>query len=483
MEIKEHSGCFPEGFLWGGALSANQCEGAWDEDGKGPCVCDYYLAGNAEHFKHYTPEFIAGELYPTHRAIDFYHRYKSDVALFAEMGFRVLRVSINWARIFPNGDDEEPNEAGLSFYDKLFDELIAHGIKPLVTLSHYECPRHLLDAYGGFLDRRVVGFFERFARTCFERYHKKVKLWLTFNELNANVFPFMSDFSLGVPAEATEEEHWRALHHALVASARAVRAAHGIDPALKVGCMCTQMTAYPLTCAPEDMLLFQSQNQIYNYLAGDVQVHGDYPYYARAMLRRNGWNLGETEQDARDLREGCVDFYSFSYYESKCITADKDAPKAAGNIMGGVKNPYLKASEWGWQIDPQGLRYTLGQLYDRYKIPMFVVENGLGAQDVLEEDGAVHDDYRIDYLRQHLIALSEAIDDGVDVMGYTAWGCIDIISFSTLEMRKRYGFVYVDANDDGTGTLDRYRKDSFWWYKDVIASNGKKLFEDAEATD
>lgn len=468
---------FPKGFLWGGAISANQAEGAWDEDGKGACVCDFYVAGDVTSYKRFTPALDPAARYPTHGAIDFYHRYPEDLALMAEMGFKVLRTSINWARIFPNGDDAEPNELGLAFYDRLFDEMLAHGIQPLVTLSHYECPRHLMDAYGGFADRRVIDLFERFAVTCFTRYRDKVRLWLTFNELNTNVFPFMSAFSLGVPEEASEQEHWRALHHALVAGARAVRRAHEIDPGLKVGCMCSQMTTYPLTCAPEDMLLFQEQNQRFNFLAGDVQVFGRYPYYARRLFEREGWDLGMTPADASDLAEGRVDFYSFSYYESKCVTADPTAPATAGNIMGGAKNPHLKASEWGWQIDPEGLRYTLNQLYDRYGIPMFVVENGLGAQDVREPDGSVHDDYRIDYLRRHLRALGEAIDDGVDVMGYTAWSCIDIISFSTLEMRKRYGFIYVDADDDGTGTLARSRKDSFYWYRDVIATNGESLYE------
>lgn len=470
---------FKPDFLWGGALSANQCEGAWDEDGKGANVCDYYVAGDATCYKHRTDGLVEGEHYPTHHGIDFYHRYREDIALLAEMGLRCLRVSINWARIFPNGDDEEPNEAGLAYYDDMFDCMLEHNIQPLVTLSHYECPMHLLEAYRGFLDRRVIDLFERYARTCFERFHDKVKYWLTFNELNACMYPFMSDFSLGVPAEVSEEEHWRALHHALVASARAVMAAHEIDATLKVGCMCTQITTYPLTCAPADMLLFQQQNQLANFLVGDVQVLGAYPYFAHAKFEHDGWDLGVTEQDRRDLAEGRVDFYSFSYYESKCITADTDAPQAAGNIMGGAKNPYLVASDWGWQIDPDGLRYTLNLLYDRYRIPLFVVENGLGAQDALvEEDGQmrVHDDYRIEYLRRHMRAAGDAIEDGVDLLGYTSWGCIDLTAFSTLQMSKRYGYVYVDLDDDGRGSFERYRKDSFWWYRDVIASNGATLY-------
>lgn len=474
---------FSKDFLWGGALSASQVEGAWDEDGKGPSVADMFAAGKDGRYKHFTPTTMAGERYPFRQGVDFYHRYKGDVALFAEMGFKVLRVSIAWSRIYPQGDEDEPNEAGLAFYDRLFDECLAHGIQPLVTLSHCELPFHLAEAYHGFADRRVIDLFCCYARTVIERYHTKVRLWLTFNELNAAVYPFMCLTQLGVPEGSSEQVRYQALHNALVASARVVRMAHEIDAGLKVGCMITQQTAYPLTCKPEDMLEYVRFNQMANYLVGDVQVKGTYPYFAETYFHDAGIELERRAQDLEDLRQGTVDYYTFSYYESKCVEApgSEAGERTSGNILGGVKNPYLTASEWGWQIDPKGLRYTLETLYDRYRIPLMVVENGLGARDELVDDASapdgktVHDDYRIDYLRRHVAEMGKAVDEGVGLMGYCAWGPIDLVSLSTGEFRKRYGLVYVDCDDQGAGPLTRYRKDSFWWYQRCISSNGSDL--------
>lgn len=468
---------FPNGFLWGGALSANQCEGAWDAGGKGPCVCDCYVMGGNGSFKRFSPRQEQGENHPTHRGNDFYHRYAEDIALMAEMGFKVLRLSINWARIFPNGDDANPNEEGLAFYDRVFDECLANGIEPLVTLSHYEVPLNVMETYHGFANREVIDLFCRYVDVVVRRYGDRVHRWLTFNELNAGIYPFMCDSSLGVPLGADGQTRWQAMHNALVASARAVTLIHAYDPKSSVGCMITQQTSYPLTCRPEDVVECLHFNQENNFLVGDVQVFGCYPPYAERVFAEQGVTLDISKEDLRDLAAGKVDFYSFSYYESKCVSAASGCSQTGGNILGGAKNPHLKTSEWGWQIDPVGLRYTLELLYDRYRIPLFVVENGLGARDSLEPDGLVHDSYRIEYLRQHIMEMGKAIDEGVDLLGYTAWGCIDIISFSTLEMSKRYGLVYVDADDQGRGSYDRFRKDSFLWYGRVIASNGLSINE------
>ena len=467
---------FPEGFLWGGAVAANQVEGAWDEGGKGPSVADMFAAPvRPGAFKELTPELDPLRRYPTHDAIDAYHRFEEDIALFAEMGFKALRLSIAWSRIFPQGDEAEPNECGLAFYDRVFDCLAAHGIEPVVTLSHYEMPYHLVEAYNGFADKRVIGYFMRYAITVMERYRGRVHLWLTFNELNAGAFPFMSVSVTGVREGSSEQERYQGLHNALVASARVMAAAHRIDPANKVGCMITQITVYPLTPDPADMVAWIRYNQLNNYLVGDVQVKGAYPYFAERYFTERGIVLDRTADELRDLAVGCVDFYAFSYYESKCVTSHASTDEVAGNLLGGQANPYLKASAWGWQIDPVGLRYTLHTLYDRYHIPLMVVENGLGAVDEVADDGAVHDPYRIAYLRAHIAEMGRAIDEGVDVIGYTAWGCIDLVSNSTLQMKKRYGLIYVDRHDDGTGSYARQRKDSFFWYRDVIASNGQNV--------
>ena len=470
-----------EDFLWGGAIAANQVEGAWDVDGKGPSTADMLTRGSRDVPRLITRGIEAGQSYPSHDAIDFYHRFREDIALLAGMGIKALRLSIAWTRIFPHGDDPEPNEAGLAYYDAVFDELVAHGIEPIVTLSHYEMPFSLTERMNGWADRRVIDLFVRYCRVVFERYRGKVRHWITFNEINTGVTPYGGYLALGILNEGTRvmndpvdvpELRYRALHHQFLASALAVREAHRIDPQNKVGCMIVQMTAYPRTCSPEDVLLCQQYDEMTNLFCGDVQVFGEYPYFARAFFAREGIDLGEQPEDAQIMRDGTVDYYTFSYYVSNCVSADPDAERTAGNILGGVVNPYLEASEWGWQIDPVGLRYTLNKLYSRYRIPLMVVENGLGARDRVEKDGAVHDPYRIDYLRRHIEQIELAANDGVDVQGYTPWGVIDLVSASTGEMGKRYGMVYVDKNDDGSGTLRRIPKDSYYWYRDVIKRGG-----------
>ncbi|MDE7202534.1 MAG: glycoside hydrolase family 1 protein [Lachnospiraceae bacterium] len=464
---------FPKDFLWGGAVAANQCEGAYQEDGKGLSIQDV------------TPGGIKGPVTvePTSDnmklvGIDFYHRYKEDIQLFAEMGFKVFRTSIAWSRIFPNGDDESPNEKGLEFYDRLFDECLKYGIEPLVTISHYETPLHLSLEYDGWVNRKLVGFYERFVRTIYARYKDKVKYWLTFNEINSVLHePFSSGGIYTDKKKLKEQDLYQAVHHELVASALATKIAHEMMPGAKIGCMILSMPIYPLTPSPDDVMAVMGAEHKNDFF-GDVQVRGKYPGYMKRYFKENGINIQMSEGD-EELLLNTVDFVSFSYYMSICETADTSKERGPGNILGGVPNPYLKASEWGWQIDAKGLRYALNHFYDRYQKPLFIVENGLGAVDqlVTGENGepTVLDDYRIQYMNDHLVQVREAIEDGVEVMGYTAWGCIDLVSASTAELKKRYGFIYVDRNDDGTGTLNRYRKKSFEWYKKVIETNGECL--------
>jgi 6-phospho-beta-glucosidase len=405
-------------------------------------------------------------------AIDFYHRYPEDIKLFAEMGFKVLRTSIAWARIYPNGDDGEPNEEGLAFYDRLFDEMAHYGIQPLITLSHYEMPYGLVKHYDGWGSRAVIELFERYARTVFTRYREKVKYWLTFNEINMALHaPFTG---VGLTGERSHQEIYQAIHHQLVASARAVKACHEIIPDARIGSMLLGAIRYPVTCKPDDVLKSQRVNRDWLFF-GDVQARGAYPAWIKRFFRDNNIELTMTAQDLQDLKE-TVDFISFSYYMSGCAAAQPElyqSPRT--NITRMIPNPYLESSEWGWQIDPQGLRFLLNELHDRFQKPLFIVENGLGAKDIPAVDGSIEDDYRIQYLKAHLVQAREAIEDGVELLGYTSWGPIDLVSAGTAQMSKRYGFIYVDRDDDGNGTLERRRKKSFFWYRDVIHTNGANL--------
>ena len=465
----------PDNFLWGGAVAANQCEGAYNEDGKGLSVADVMTAGDAHTKRRITDGVIPGEYYPNHMGIDFYHRYKEDVKLFAEMGFKCFRTSIAWSRLFPQGDESEPNPAGVRFYHDLFDELHKYGIEPVVTISHYEMPYGLVKKYGAWRDRRLVDFFENYCRVIFNEYKGKVKYWMTFNEINAIEFGPWNPAGLDIrPDENRMQVIYQAAHHQFVASAKAVLLGHKIDTENKIGCMIAGNACYPHTCNPADVLAAQKQQREMNFYCGDVQVRGAYPSWAPSVWRREGVHVEVSPEDAATLAAGKVDFYSFSYYMSATATADPVLLEQ-GNIFGGAGNEYLKKSDWGWAIDPEGLRYYLEEVYDRYQVPLMIVENGLGAVDEVEADGAIHDGYRIDYLREHIKQMEIAIEDGVDLMGYTMWGCIDLVSASTGEMKKRYGFIYVDKDNDGNGTLARSRKDSFFWYKKVIATNGADL--------
>lgn len=480
---------FPEHFLWGGAVAANQVEGAYNEDGKGLSTADVVKycppeerQGLEQLLAMSGPELAAaiedqGEgNYPKRRGIDFYHRYKEDIALFAEMGFKVFRLSISWPRIFPNGDDPVPNEAGLRFYDEVFDELHKHGIEPLVTLSHYEMPVHLTTKYNGWESRELVGLFVRYAETVFERYRNKVKYWLTFNEINCTLkAPFLGAGILLDGKDNPKQVAFQALHHQFVASALTVKRGREINPGFQIGCMLARKLVYPYTCHPADVLKAQEENQMAQFCS-DVQVRGYYPSYIRRHLERYGVQIEMQPGDEAVLRDNLVDFLSFSYYMSSAVSVNEEAGATTeGNLTKGLVNPYLASSDWGWQIDPVGLRVVLKEMYDRYQIPLFVVENGLGAVDTLEPDGTINDDYRIDYFAKHIEQMGEAVADGVDLMGYTSWGCIDLISASTSEMRKRYGFIYVDQDDEGGGTLRRIPKKSFYWYQKVIASGGADL--------
>lgn len=464
---------FPNDFLWGGAVAANQCEGAFDVDGKGLSIQDVLPKGIMAPVTE-LPTCDNLKL----KGMDFYHRYKDDIKMFAEMGFKVFRTSIAWSRIFPNGDDSIPNEKGLKFYDDLFDECHKYGIEPLVTISHYETPLNLSKKYNGWANRRMVEFYTNFATTIFERYKHKVKYWLTFNEINSVLHqPLMSGGIFTPKEELSKQDLFQAVHHEFIASALAISKGREIMPDAKFGCMILSMPIYPLTPNPDDVLVAMQAEHMNDFF-GDVHVRGYYPGYMKRYFKENNIRIHFEDGDEKIL-QNTVDFVSFSYYVSVCETADKSIKPAIGNLIGGVPNPYLESSEWGWQIDPKGLRITLNKYYDRYQKPLFIVENGLGAQDVLVTDingnFTVEDDYRIKYLNEHLVQVEEAIADGVPVMGFTTWGCIDLVSASTAEMKKRYGLIYVDRNNDGSGTMARYKKKSFFWYKDVINSNGKSL--------
>ena len=468
---------FRKDFLWGGATAANQCEGAYNEGGRGPANVDYVphgidrsavARGEIKMFEHDSSHF-----YPALGAIDMYHTYKEDIKLFSEMGFKVYRLSIAWSRIFPNGDEDTPNEEGLQFYENLFNECHKYNIEPLVTITHFDCPMHLIQEYGGWRNRKLIDFYKKLARTLFTRYKGLVKYWLTFNEINLILHePFMG---AGICFEEGEDKYkvlYTAAHHELVASAHATKIAHEIDPQIKVGCMLAGGMYYPLTCKPEDVLSTIELSHK-NYFFIDVQSRGYYPNYALKEFERNSFNIPIKDDDEEILKNNTVDFISFSYYQSRIGAAVDTKTIGKDSILRTIDNPYLSKSEWGWSIDPLGLRNTMNEIYDRYQKPLFIVENGLGAKDELAND-TVEDDYRIDYLRQHIKCMKDAVEiDGVDLLGYTTWAPIDLVSCSSGEMSKRYGFIYVDRDDEGKGSLKRYKKKSFDWYKKVIESNGE----------
>ncbi|PPG37391.1 glycoside hydrolase family 1 protein [Pseudoclavibacter sp. RFBA6] len=480
----------PDGFLWGGAIAANQVEGAWKDGGRGPAVTDVNTykpkADPKQYAVHHvnTLESIQAAMadpdeltyYPKRRGIDFYHRYPEDLALFAEMGFKVLRVSIAWTRLYPTGEELEPNEEGVQHYLDFFTEMRRLGIEPLVTLAHYDPPLHLALKNNAWADRSILPLFERFVRTCFDRFGHLVTKWLSFNEIDGIIrHPFTSGGIIEETVQGSVEQAcYTALHHQFVASARATQLLHEQYPNSQMGCMLTMLTTYPNTCHPDDVAATQAKERML-FLCTDVQADGAYPRLALKALERMGVEIPFEDGDAELLREHPVDFISFSYYMSLTESVNPDAERTPGNTILGVKNPFLTSSEWGWQIDPTGLRISLIELYDRYNKPLFIVENGLGMRDELEEDGTIHDPYRIDYFRAHFEEMIRAVDEGVELLGYTSWAPIDSISASTSQITKRYGFIHVDMDDLGRGTMERRRKDSFYWYQKVIATNGADL--------
>jgi len=476
---------FSKNFLWGGATAANQVEGGWQEGGKGVSVSDVICLSS-----HGSPRVISLDLseqcyYPSHKASESYYRFREDIALFAEIGFKMYRFSIAWTRIFPNGDEEEPNEEGLKYYDELFKELKKYNIAPLVTIQHNELPLNLAKKFNGWASREMIDCYLKLCNVLFKRYKDYVTYWIPFNEINDLGFPVGLYLHGGIIPDGlrycsngrevdSPQLRYQALHHVMVAAAKAVELGKKINPNFQFGHMTCHITQYPLTCNPDDILLTQQQDLVRNCFCSDVQFYGEYPYYIKRYFADNNINVEITEDDRRILKDNPHDFYSFSYYMSICVSSNPDAAQTSGNVMGGASNPYLDVSEWEWQIDPKGLRYTLNKVYDRYHVPVMITENGLGARDELI-DGKVHDPYRIDYMRKHIEQMREAINDGVELIGYTPWGCIDLVAASTGQMSKRYGFIYVDADDYGAGTYKRYRKDSFYWYQKAIASNGEDL--------
>ena len=482
---------FKKDFYWGGATAANQCEGAWNVDGRGPALTDVTTGGSYKEPRKVTyvnsdgshgyltrgeklPEgahyAVLDEcLYPNHDGIDFYHHYMEDIALFAEMGFKMFRMSISWSRLYPTGLEEKPNEKGVEFYRNVFKELRKHDIEPLVTLWHFDTPLYLEEHLGDWKNKELIPLFEKYVTTCFNEYKGLVKYWLTFNEIN-NTINFISH-----GADADYQTAFQYLHNQFVASAKAVKIGHSVDPENKIGCMICGITYYPFTCDPDDILANRYRWEEGIFYCGDVQCFGEYPTYAKRLWKQHNVTLDITDEELEILKEGTVDMYTFSYYMSTNVTTHTDGEKVGGNMTFGIKNPYLQYSDWGWATDAKGLRYYLEMIYDRYKRPLMVVENGLGAYDTVEQDGSIHDPYRIDYLREHIKQMKIAVEDGVDLIAYTTWGCIDLVSAGTGEMRKRYGFIYVDKNDDGTGSYARSKKDSFYWYKKVIESNGEEL--------
>lgn len=470
-------------FLWGGAVAAHQVEGGWNQGDKGLSIADVMTAGTKNQPRRMTDGVLEGEFYPNHEAIDFYHHYQEDIQLFAEMGFKCFRTSIAWTRIFPKGNETEPNEAGLVFYDKLIDELVRHNIEPVITLSHFEMPYYLVKQYGGWRSRDVIDFFFKFSITVMERYRHKVRYWMTFNEINNQrilnnpIYSFTNSGIVYQDGENKEEVMYQAAHYQLVASAKVVAAGHQINPDFQIGCMLAATPNYPYSSRPVDLLLAQAEDEKQLFFT-DVHARGRYPQRVLKEWQLKGYQIDMTEDDREVLTKGKVDYIGLSYYLSNTVSSSAEGTRLGDELLGDdvlVENPHVPSTEWGWSIDPVGLRYYLNLLTNRYELPLFIVENGFGAVDEVQE-GQINDDYRITYLREHIIEMKKAIEiDGVNVLGYTVWGCIDPISFTTGEMKKRYGFIYIDRENDGSGSLKRSKKASFSWYQKVITSNGENL--------
>ncbi len=470
---------FRKDFLWGGASAANQCEGAYNVGGRGLSNMDLIPSGQTRrNYKIGVEEatnFKSDLYYPSLKGNDFYYNYKEDIKLFAEMGFKIYRMSFAWSRIFPSGEEEAPNEEGLAFYEAVIDECLKYGIEPFVTLIHYDIPFALTKKYGGWTSRKTVDCYVKYAKTCFERYNGKVRYWLTINEVNGIHLSFAQYGFFRCKSENVIQDTFNCIHHQMLASALATKVGHEINKDNKIGSMMAGMCTYAYSCSPEDQLVKMLDEQE-NFMFPDIQAKGKYPQFFLNRVKRNNCELPIKGNDLEIMENNTVDFVTFSYYNPKTVSAQAALEKTEGNLFAGVKNPHIPSSDWGWQFDPIGLRILMNQMYDRYDKPIFITENGLGAKDTIGEDGQINDSYRIDYLRKHISAMKDAVEiDGVDLLGYTAWGPIDLVSAGTGEMSKRYGFVYVDLNDKGEGTGKRLKKKSFDWYKKVIESNGDEL--------
>jgi len=445
---------FPENFLWGVSLAAHQCEGCFEGDGKG--------RGISEKEEFHNP------------MSDFYHRYAEDIEKLSELGIHAFRMSIDWSRIYPDPWGE-PNPIGISYYRDLLTKLKEKGIQPIVTLSHYEMP-YLISKINGFTSKESIDLFMKYVRTCYENFGDLVHYWLTFNELNCEHMPGHNKMNGIISDENHLEWDYVALNNKLVCSALAVKLLHEMYPDAEIGNMIGYFPIYPQTSNPKDFLKMMQKTNLLHHICLEVQCNGRYPYFAEAYFRQNNIDIQLTEEEKEILKEGTVDFISMSYYCSNVVTYKYDMPRRSGNQIGGIDNEYLSKNEWGWTIDPEGLRIVLNDCYQRYQKPIIIVENGLGAYDRKEEDNAIHDDYRIEYFHNHLTELAKAVvEDGVDVFGYCLWSAIDIVSVSANTISKRYGLIYVDADDDGNGSFDRFRKDSFYYYQKVVASNGESI--------
>ncbi|WP_053367792.1 glycoside hydrolase family 1 protein [Bacillus sp. FJAT-27245] len=475
---------FPKDFLFGGAVAACQIEGAFDADGRGLSTSDLHKynskmdRGNIKYEGGGTLQTIIERMndkegyYPKRHGIDFYHTYEQDLALLAELGLKTFRTSISWSRIFPRGDEEFPNEKGLAFYDKLIDEIISNGMVPIITMAHYDIPLTLVTEYGGFANRKVTDFFVRYAKVLLERFGEKVPYWIVFNQVN--LVPTVQFGSLGLcddQAENMEELMYQAVHNQFVATARVKEIAKNMGLTTKIGTMVSDCTRYPASCKPEDIVWTMKKNRM-QYFFTDVQLNGEYPQYALKYFSDNNISITMEDGDQELLANNKMEFLGISYYSTYIVDYEKNTMA----INSYEQNPYLKPTPWNWRVDPLGFYNSISQYWDRYKVPIIIAENGYGAIDKLE-DGTVHDDYRVDYYRVHLKVLKECMDEGVEVLAYLAWAPIDIVSSSSSEMSKRYGFIYVDIDDDGQGSRKRIKKDSFSWYQKVIHTHGESLYE------
>lgn len=468
---------FPNDFMWGGSIAAHQCEGAWNRDGKGPAIMDFATQGSVDSQREFTSKVLADKVYPSHDAIQFYDRYEEDIALFAEMGFTALRISIDWSRIYPNGDDNEPNQKGIDFYSKVIDCLISYNIEPIVTLYHFELPMNLVHKYGSWTNRKVIDFYLRYVETVMNEYKGRVKYWVTFNEMNhidpqteaSDIFTYMIAGLKYSDMLKPKETLAQVGYNMTLAGVKACELGRRIDSSNIMGCVFGLTPVYPINSDPQialDALLATDRD----YYQIDAMCKGSFPNYKILEYQKYGIEIGLHPEDKEFFKKGTLDFIGLNYYSSSVMMSEgNDSEKT---LFTAYQNPLLQQSKWGWAIDPVGLRYSVNHTYRKYNLPIMITENGLGALDIMDSNNLIHDEYRIDYIRDHLIELKKCcLDDGIPVLGYLTWGPIDLVSATTGEMRKRYGFIYVDKNDDGTGSYKRYRKDSFYWYRDVIKNN------------